>query len=264
MKTEGPTIKILHLEDMDSDAVLVERVLKRGEIDCRIKVVGNRTDYIRELKNFEPDIILSDHTLPAFNSLEALEIVRFAGLKIPFILVTATVSEEFAVSAMRGGVDDYIFKDRPQRLPEVVRNSLEKFRLEREKEEAMKETVAKVKMMKIAEQLAHLGSWQVDLLEGTTKWSDELFRIYGYSPGEVEPTYELFLSHMHPEDSMAEKQALESAIDQSNVYKSEFRIIDKNGKIKHVRAELIIERSLTDKAIGLTGFNLDITEQKGI
>src|SRR5580704_2738089 len=100
-------IKILHIEDVETDALLVEFVLQKSTIKFEKQVVDNRVDYVRALKRFDPDIIISDHSLPGFNSLDALKILKERGYCIPFILVTATVSEEFAVNIMREGASDY-------------------------------------------------------------------------------------------------------------------------------------------------------------
>ena len=127
-------IKILHLEDLPSDAELVERELKKGNIQFEKIVVDNKTDYINTLKKFSPDLILSDHSLPSFNSIEALKIIKEAALNIPFILVTATMSEEYVVEMMKQGIYDYILKDRLKRLPTAVLNALEKNIAEKERQ----------------------------------------------------------------------------------------------------------------------------------
>ena len=136
MKSEHPKIRVLHLEDQPYDADQIARILRKAQLECELKVVDTRNDYKKALSEFEPAIIISDHSLPSFNSIEALAILRQSGLKIPFILVTGMVSEEFAVEAMKAGVDDYILKDRLQRLPIAVVSALEKYRLEREQRKA--------------------------------------------------------------------------------------------------------------------------------
>jgi PAS domain S-box-containing protein len=146
---ENYTIKILHLEDVDTDAELVARLLRKSNIDCEVKIVNTKTQYKNALQDFRPEIILSDHTLPAFNSMEALEILRGSGLNIPFILVTGAVSEEFGVMAIKKGVDDYILKDRLHRLPIAVRSTLEKYRVE--KERLKSETYKEQARIRIAE-----------------------------------------------------------------------------------------------------------------
>jgi len=122
-------LRILHLEDLFSDAELVNRALKKAKIDFERLVVDNRENFVKALTEFAPDIILSDHSLPSFNSHEALSIFKTMGLNIPFILITATVSEEFAVDVIKRGADDYILKDRLERLPSALANALEKFQL---------------------------------------------------------------------------------------------------------------------------------------
>ncbi|HOY94431.1 MAG TPA: ATP-binding protein [Catalimonadaceae bacterium] len=121
-------LRILHLEDLTADAELVEWELRNGNVKCEILVAKGKPDFKNALDNFQPDVVLSDHSLPAFNSVEAFEMVKAKDASIPFILVTATVSEEFAVASMRSGVYDYILKDRLQRLPQSVLNAINKRR----------------------------------------------------------------------------------------------------------------------------------------
>ncbi|MBL7700460.1 MAG: response regulator, partial [Chitinophagaceae bacterium] len=128
-------LRILHVEDLRSDAEMVHRVLEKSPLQFEKKVVDNRLDFENSLERFNPDIILSDHSLPSFDSHEALTIVNTRRLHIPFILVTATVSEEYAVNIMKEGACDYVLKDRLQRLPNAIAGAIEKFRMERAAQE---------------------------------------------------------------------------------------------------------------------------------
>lgn len=129
-------LKILHLEDLPEDAEMVARALKKGGIECEIKHVEDKAEFIKALKEFSPDIILSDHSLPSFDSHEALKILKETGIEIPFILITATVSEEYAVSIIKEGASDYILKDRLQRLPNSIAGAMEKYNLEQARKQA--------------------------------------------------------------------------------------------------------------------------------
>ena len=111
---------------------MVDRVLRKAQLRFEKKVVIDKPDFLKALREFQPDIILSDHSLPAFNSLEALKITREEGNQSPFILVTATVSEEYAVNVIKEGASDYILKDRLERLPNAVQNALDRRRTEEE------------------------------------------------------------------------------------------------------------------------------------
>jgi two-component system sensor histidine kinase/response regulator len=165
-------LKILLLEDKPFDAALIDRVLKKGKIKSEILVVENRVDFENALKYFLPDIILADHSLPTFNSVDALKIVQKSFPQIPFILVTATVSEEFAIETMQAGAYDYIFKDRLQRLPKSVLNAISKSRIEDQRKKYLEEVIASEASlkqlnesleMKISERIAQLEKANIEL-----------------------------------------------------------------------------------------------------
>lgn len=139
MKKLSHPLRILHLEDQAEDAHLIEGSLKKAHIDFEIKVVDSKIEYETAIREFAPEVIISDHSLPSFNSIEAMHILQNSGLKIPFILVTGAVSEDFAVNMLTHGTDDYILKDRLHRLPVAILGALEKFSREekRKKTEQM-------------------------------------------------------------------------------------------------------------------------------
>ncbi len=127
-------IKILLLEDSPSDVDMIKRTLMKNDLVFSMEVVSNRPGFEERLFGFDPDIVLSDHSLPQFSSLEALEIARNKKKNIPFILITGSVSEEFAVDCMKAGVDDYILKSSLIRLPSSIHNILSKNKVKREKD----------------------------------------------------------------------------------------------------------------------------------
>src|SRR5688572_7875514 len=100
-------LRVLMLEDSPGDAGLIERALRRDQIDFIASRVDTREDFDRSIRSFEPDVILSDHGMPEFNSIEALKICSKERVLAPFILVTGTVSEEFAATCLKLGADDY-------------------------------------------------------------------------------------------------------------------------------------------------------------
>jgi signal transduction histidine kinase len=124
------TLRILMLEDIPDDVGLIERTLVKQKLIFVGKRVDSKDEFIDALSAFKPDVILSDHVLPQFNSLEALSICQRANLNIPFILVTGTVSEEFAVNCLKQGADDYVLKSNLVRLPSAIQNALRQRLLE--------------------------------------------------------------------------------------------------------------------------------------
>ncbi len=156
-------LKILHLEDLAADAEMVDRILRKSQFHFEKKVVSDEPEYVRALNEFKPDIILSDHSLPAFNSLEALRIAREMGLTAPFILITATVSEEFAVSVIKEGASDYILKDRLERLPNAVKSALDKYLTEKEKKQAVESLRSSEQKYKLLFEGNPMPMWMVSL-----------------------------------------------------------------------------------------------------
>jgi signal transduction histidine kinase len=113
-------LRILLLEDNASEAEIIRRLLSRELTGCTLQLAGNRESYLAELDAFQPHIILSDNSLPQYSGLEALQAVRTRSQYIPFILITGTVSDEFAATIIKSGADDYILKDRLERLPSAI------------------------------------------------------------------------------------------------------------------------------------------------
>lgn len=133
--TKG-TLKILSLEDLEEDFFLITHALKKSGMHFIAKRVDSKEEFSNELDHFGADVILCDHSLPQFNSNEALRIFHQRKLQIPFILVTGAVSEEFAVSSLKHGADDYVLKSNLARLPNVIDNALKAKESERAKVEA--------------------------------------------------------------------------------------------------------------------------------
>jgi hypothetical protein len=129
-------IKILFLEDTPADAELIERTLTSSGMRYSGTRAATKEEYLRKLHEFNPDVVLSDHSLPQFDSLGALAILKEQKRDIPFIIVTGTVSEEFAVQCLKEGADDYILKGNPLRLPSAIMHALERKASEREREKA--------------------------------------------------------------------------------------------------------------------------------
>ncbi|HEX8546752.1 MAG TPA: hybrid sensor histidine kinase/response regulator [Cytophagaceae bacterium] len=146
--------KILILEDVEEDAYLIERVLRKEGMKFITQRVDTENEYTQAIQNFHPDIVLSDHTLPQFNSYKALKISKTYIPDAPFILVTGTVSEEFAVNCLKDGADDYVLKSNLARLPSAILSALKQKRGEAEKGEVLERlNVQNLELIKINKEL---------------------------------------------------------------------------------------------------------------
>jgi PAS domain S-box-containing protein len=255
------TLKILHIEDIPSDAELVERILKRSGIVFEKLIVDCRKEYINALSQFHPDIILSDHSLPSFNSLEALNILKQTRMNIPFILITATVSEEFAVNVMKEGASDYILKDRLQRLPSAIINAIGKHQSDSEKQTYLSKIVASEALFTKAELIAEFGTWRFNINTKTIDWSAGTYPLLGYKQGEVDPSFENFLKNIFSEDINQVENIFKTAGDVPAA-EIDFRIINKDGSIRYVHSQFELEVNEKGKPAYIIGFNQDVTSSK--
>ena len=131
-------LRILILEDVPTDAELLKRRLKTDGIVFISRWVDKKDDFLRELEDFSPDIIISDYSIPQFTGMEALKLVQELYPSIPLIIVTGSLNEETAVECMKAGAADYVLKDRLKRLSPAVDEALKKKRVREEKERAEK------------------------------------------------------------------------------------------------------------------------------
>lgn len=201
------TIKILHLEDTPSDSDLVDRVLKKSGISFNKFWAENKEAYEKGLREFSPDIVLSDHSVGNFDSAEALSIFKQAGLKIPFVLVTGNISEEYAVEILKEGADDYLLKDNMVRLPNVIKSAIRAKKAQVDKENAFEELSRREEhyfsLIQNSKDLITL----IDRTGIITYQSPSINAVLGFSASELIGTS--FFDLAHPEDLPLMKERLE-------------------------------------------------------
>jgi two-component system, NarL family, sensor histidine kinase UhpB len=129
-------LKILMLEDDPHDAELIQSLLKRHGLEFHATVVSDEASFLSALASNTYDVLLADNSLPQYSSTAALKIVRDRWVNLPFILVTGTVSEEFAANIIQQGADDYILKSNLKRLPTAIQQAVERRRMMRARQQA--------------------------------------------------------------------------------------------------------------------------------
>ncbi len=128
-------------------------------------------------------------------------------------------------------------------------------------EEALRESRRRLER---AQEIAHLGSWELDLASHRLTWSDEVYRIFGLQPREFAATYEAFLDRVHPEDRAAVDAAYSGSLREGrDTYEIEHRIVRKDtGEIRLVHEKCDHVRDASGRIIRSIGMVHDITERK--
>jgi two-component system cell cycle sensor histidine kinase/response regulator CckA len=114
-------LRILHLEDDPNDTELLSMILADEKIPCEIHRVETRKDFEGSLEKQRWNLVISDFSLPSFDGLKALALIREKFGEMPFILFSGTIGEETAVECLKRGATDYVLKQRPARLVAAVR-----------------------------------------------------------------------------------------------------------------------------------------------
>jgi signal transduction histidine kinase len=146
-------IRILMLEDDAADAELTRFVLRKGGLNFSIARVETKDQYVQQLQQNPPSLILSDYSLPGFDGHAALEIAQDRCPETPFIFVTGTMGEEVAIETLKSGATDYVLKTRLSRLIPAVNRAL------REAEERAKHRRAEEQLRESHERLRLLSMY---------------------------------------------------------------------------------------------------------
>src|SRR5687768_7382178 len=158
-------IRVLMLEDNVADAELVKYALQDGGLSFSIKRVDSKAQYLNELDESPPDIILLDYALPDFDGFTALTLAQERFPDIPFIFVTGTLGEEVVIEMLKSGATDYVLKTRLSRLVPAVQRAM------REAGERAERRRAQERLKKSHEQLRALSVYLQHVRE------DERIRI---------------------------------------------------------------------------------------
>ena len=260
------TIRVLLAEDVPTEAELELRELKRAGLRVAHRVVDAEKDFTEALRQFGPDVILSDFSMPNFDGMEALRIAREMVPEIPFIFVSGTLGEEYAISALKNGASDYVIKTNLTRLPVAVDRAIADARLARDRRRAETELeIARERLkeseagLSRAQDMAKLGHVITGSDGGFESWSQTLMHFIGNS---VPQSTAEWLELLHPDDKERFRQAALQAARGKVRAELEYRIKRPSGDWLYVRQNMEpLESGGNDEGRWFNTIQ-DISEQK--
>ena len=252
---------ILILEDNPFDTELLERALRDSAIPFTSLRTETRESFEAALKDFHPDLILSDYRLPAYNGREALEFVKANAPEIPVIMVTGALGEEAAVELLKAGAKDYVLKDRISRLPFAIRQALadaENAMARRESERLLK---ASEERFRSTLEYAPVGMGVTSLDGRFVEVNQSLCKLLGYSREELLQL--TFIEITHPDDRAVTLEHTEQLLNgEINFSQLEKLCLRKDGSAIWVQVSVSLLRDSSNVPINFIAQIEDITERK--
>ncbi len=218
-------LKILVVEDMPADVVLINRELRKGGLAFRVNIATTEREFMRSLRDGAPDLILSDHDLPAFNGFSALELAKKHCPDVPFLFVTGSMGEQVAIESLRSGATDYVLKDRLEGLVPAVLRALrlvDERRLRREAEKALTESEDHFRTL--VESVKDYAIFRLDADGHVATWNPGVEFIIGYRAEDIlGRAYSCLFPPAEAEQRLAQR-ALQTATKQGRAEQEGWRV----------------------------------------
>lgn len=228
-------LRVLLIEDSDNDAQLLLRELRRLDYEVEYERVEVAQDLQSALTNRTWDIIICDYSLPRLSAPIALKILKSSNLDLPFIIVSGTIGEETAVSALKDGAHDFIVKDKYARLGPAIERELREAMVRREHSRAEEALREKERLLSEAQRVGHIGSWSLDIASDTLQYTDEMYRLLDISLGDFQHTREAFLDLIYSEDRLTAARWMDEIKAGRQRKELDFRILHTDGELRYIQ-----------------------------
>ncbi|PYO27335.1 MAG: hybrid sensor histidine kinase/response regulator [Gemmatimonadetes bacterium] len=256
-----PTLaRILIVEDVATDAELIEREIRRAGIGCATRRVDTETALREALRSFAPDLVLTDHSMPRLTARDTLRLVHQETPDAPVIIVTGSLDEEIAAEYMKAGATDYVVKHHLERLGPAAQRALD---LKQAREEQAQAEEARRQGEERFRALIEHGADAIALLsaDGTVLFlSHSAEKLFGFAPSELAGRSALEL--LHPDDAPRLLGLLaDLAARPGTPLTIELRLLHRDASWRAVEA--VVVNRLGEPAVGAIVVNFrDISERK--
>ncbi len=252
-------LHLLLLEEDSERASKLKTIFEESSIGYSVFHVQEHGAFAHAMDHINHDVVLSGNFSEVEGVSGVIKTINAKGRNIPYIVITNPINEEYAISLMKAGAFNYVLKERLEKLPDAIMSAIEKYRLSEKRERFLNDILPREALMREAERLAQFGSWKHDLVSGNVWWSDEQYRILGYEPGEVMPSWDHFLVKVHADDVEFVNSAMDDALKYSERKKYAFRVVDGPNSLRYIHSEVFVTRNDDMRAIQMSGFFRDMT-----
>jgi len=259
---ENRSLRILIIEDSDDDAQLVLREIHRLGYVVESQRIESPEELHHALAAKTWDLILCDYSLPHMDAPQALEIVKSTGLELPFIIISGTIGEDSAVSALKAGAHDFIIKGKYARFGPAIERELGEAQVRRERKQAEIALRENEQLLSEAQRIGHIGSWSIDIPSSTLQFSDEMYRLLDVRPGEFQHDINSFLGMIYPEDRSPAEAWVNQLRSGRQVKELDFRILHGDGELRYIQCRGAVSFGEAGSPQRFVGTAQDISERK--
>jgi response regulator RpfG family c-di-GMP phosphodiesterase len=256
------SLHILLIEDSDDDAQLMLRELHRIGYEVNSQRIETANELHIALAEHEWDLVLCDYSLPHLDPPQALEIIKSAGLDLPFIIVSGTIGEESAISALKAGAHDFIIKGKYARLAPAIERELGEATVRRQRRQAESALREKEQLLSEAQRIGHIGSWSYDIPSGALQFSDEMYRLLDVRAPVFQHSIDALLDLIYPEDRSLAEAWVNQLREGRQVRELDIRILHKEGELRYLQCRGAISLDEAGQPQRFVGTAQDISERK--
>jgi len=257
-------IALLYVEDEIDARNMVGKMLAMNYPKLKLYTADNGAAGLELYRENEPEIVMTDINMPVMDGIRMSREIKSLNPEASIIAVTAHSDTSYLLNAIEIGIHYYVLKPiNYDELFSVIDKILEQIVLKRLVGEQNRRIIESERQLSGAQRIAHLGSWQLDLTDGSMNWSDEMFRICGIDPGSIPAYYWTFLDRFLPEDRELIKKAMRDAVENRQPVSAQFcRIHRPDGALRvlRVEAEVILDGEGVPET--MIGTSHDVTELK--
>jgi len=255
-------LRVLIVEDSKRDAALLNQNLTKAGYELESQRVDDAAAMRAAIQTKEWDIVLCDYSMPGFDALQALEVLKQSQRYIPLIIISDAIGEATAVKAIKAGAKDYLMKDNLVRLTSAIEQALTDAENRQARHVAETELRDKETLLSESQRIAHVGSWTMDIRSDVTTWTDETYRIFGVSRATFAVNIETFLDRIHSDDLPAVQEWIRACSAGEHPRGLEFCTVLPNGEVRTLSGRGRLEYARDGSPLRLIGTVQDITERK--
>lgn len=263
MSVNKTKLQILLIEDRIEDADLVRIYLKHAGLKHQLHHADSLYEGFQLVEELEDvDVVLLDLSLPDSHGFKTLTKFRERYTHLPIVVLTGLDDDTVGNQAIKAGAQDYLVKGKFESdlLVRVIRYSMQRFKAQISLEQYAQKLAHSERRILEAQEMAHFGNWEMDVVNNQMKWSDEVYRIFGHQPGSIQPSLSDYMGYVHPEDRQRVENAFGEVMKNAQLQRIQYRIVIGGAQIKYLVNQLKVQYDEDTQNILLVGALQDVTE----